>query len=269
MSLAASESSVFSARPDELYLFQIENGPTYRYTAMRLPVMVSGFEYTPKAIKRGNYTFKKDVTSEDSLQIEVQADLPLLDHFKIIVPVRKTKLTLMRRHRGDEDQEIVTIWRGRVRGVTWEGAKATIECDSSSTMAKRAGLTLNYQVPCNYMVFSVGCGLAKGDWGLNGTIERILSDGQKLRSGVFATKPDGWWRLGWIEVGGGAYMITAHSGDTITLLHAVEGIDQGEEFFVYPGCDQRQDTCWDKFGNGLNHLGFNWSPADNVFETGI
>lgn len=269
MSLADSESSVYQARPDEIYLFQITGGSTYRYTSMRLPVSVSGFEYTPKAIRRGNYTFKKDLGGEDSMKIEVQNDLPLLDHFKIIAPVRITTLTIMRRHRGDADNEVQVIWHGRVRGVTWGGAKAVIEADSMAHMAKRSGVSLNYQVPCNHMLFAVGCRLAKGDWGVQGVLSGISSSGTVLRSPAFASKPDGWFKLGFIEIGAGAYMITGHEGDSITLLNGIEGVDDNEEFFVYPGCDQRLSTCWDKFNNGHNHLGFKWSPADNVFETGI
>ena len=269
MSLGDNEASRFAARPDELYVFEVEGRQTYHYTPARLPVMVGAFSYTPKVIQRGNYTFKKDMTSEDSLKIDVQNDLDFLENFKVIVPVRTTNVTIFRRHRGDPDGELRAIFRGRVRGVTWGNAKATVECDSMTAMAKRGGLTLNYQIPCNHFLYTVGCGLAKGDWGKAGRLTQMSSNNRVLESPVFGSKPDGWWKLGFIEIGEGAYMVTAHSGNSVTLLNGVEGVAVNSDFIIYPGCDLKLDTCWDKFNNGLNHLGFKWSPAENVFETGI
>lgn len=269
MSLREFEVSAHKGRPDEFYVFEILGGQTYRYTPMRMPITHNGFEYTPKAMQRSNYTFKKDVTSEDSLKIDVQADLDILSQFKIIVPRRTTNVTIYRRHRGDSQNEAIAIFRGRIRGVTWNGAKATIECDAMTHMAKRGGLTTNFQVPCNHFVYSVGCRLNKGDWAAAGLITGLRDSNRIVESPVFATKPDGYWKYGFIEVGDGAYTVVSHSGSSVTLMNGMEGVGLNTEFQVYPGCDRTLDTCWDKFNNGLNHLGFKWSPADNVFETGI
>lgn len=268
MAFKSTESSTFSGRPEEFYLFQLEGGQAYRYTPMRLPVSYQGFEYTPKAIQRGNFTFKKDVTSGDSLSIEVQADLDLLSHFKIIVPRRTMRVTIYRRHRADGDLEVVPVFFGRVRGVSWEGPKAIIECDSMNVMAKRGGLTANYQVVCNHFLYSAGCGLSRGDWREMGVIESI-ANGTTITSSTFAAKPDDYYKYGFLETADGSYMITSHKGDTITLLNGLEEVKVGAAISVYAGCPRTLDTCWSRFNNGLNFLGFPWSPADNVFSDGI
>lgn len=267
MAFDAREASKYGGQPEEFYVFSVLGGKTYRYTPMRLPLTYQGFEFSPKVIERSDYTFKKDLTSEDTMKIDVQSDLDILDLFKIIVPRRTMDVVIYRRHRGDPDSEVWPVFIGRVRGCSWSGAKATIECDSMNAMAKRGGLTLNFQVPCNHFLYNSGCKLNKGDWGVFGTVASI--DGVKVTSGAFGTKPDGWFKYGFLEIGNGSYMIATHVGETVTLLQGLEGATPGQTFNAYAGCNRTLDQCWDKFNNGLNHLGFTWSPADNVFATGL
>ena len=85
----------------------------------------------------------------------------------------------------------------------------------------------------------------------------------------YSNKPDGWLKYGFLEANGAYYMIVAHVGQTVTLLHGLEGVSVGETVSAYAGCDQTLETCYTKFGNHLNHLGFTWSPAKNLFERGI
>lgn len=267
MAFNDKEISAWGGRPDEFYVFHIVGGPIYRYTPMRLPLTYQGFTYQPKVMRRGNFTFKKDFSGDDALEIEVQADLDLLANFKIIVPRRTMLVTIYRRHRGDDDLDVHPVFFGRVRGVAWEGAKATISCDSMYAMTKRGGLNVWYQVQCNHFVYDAGCSLQKADWRVTGTLQAM--NGVKVTAPMFAMRPDGWLKYGFLEAGHGSYFIVDHVGDTVTLMHAMEGIDLTETVSAYAGCDRTLDTCWDKFQNGLNYLGFKWSPADNIFVDGI
>lgn len=263
-----AERSFWGGRPEELFLFQVlGGGPTYRYTSGRLPVSFAGFPFFPKALDRGNFTFKKDYSGNDTLELTVQSDLELLKHFKIIVPRRTMTLTIYRRHRGSADLDAVPVFIGRVRGVSWEGAKAIVSCDSMYAMAKRGGLNLSYQVSCNRFIYDAGCQLQKADWRLVGELEKV--DGLNVYSLVFAQKPDGWWKYGFIETADGNYLVVDHVGNRVTLMHAMEGVKPGEFISIYAGCNRTLDQCWDKFNNGLNYLGFPWSPADNVFTDGL
>lgn len=261
------EASRWGGRPDEFYVFHVVGGETYRYTSMRLPISYQGFEYAPKAMQRGNFTFKKDFSGDDTFDIEVQADLELLSNFKVIVPRRTMLVTVYRRHRGDGDLEVSPIFFGRVRGCSWQGAKAVVSCDSMYAMTKRGGLNMWYQVQCNHFVYDNGCGLAKGDWKVTGVLQSMA--GTTIQSPAFAQRPDGWFKYGFVEVGNGSYFIIDHKGDKVTTLHAVEGVPPGTQIDAFAGCDRTLDTCWEKFQNGLNHLGFHWSPADNVFTEGL
>lgn len=267
MAFDDKERSAWRGRPEEFYQFHIVGGETYRYTPMRLPLTYQGFEYTPKVMERGDFTFKKDFSGDDSLEIGVQADLEILSNFKIIVPRRSMLITVFRRHRGDSDLDVYPVFFGRVRGCSWEGAKAVLSCDSMYAMTKRGGLNVWYQVQCNHFVYDAGCTLQKTDWRVTGTLQAI--NGTNISSGAFGTKPNGYFKYGFIEVGNAAYFVIDHVGDTVTLMHVMEGVALGSMVSAYAGCDRTLDTCWDKFGNGLNHLGFTWSPADNVFVDGI
>lgn len=269
MAYDALEASAFSGRREEFYYFElVGTWKVYRYTPMRLPVSYQGFEYAPKAIERGSYTFKKEASSNDTFKLEVQSDLDLLENFKIIVPAVTMRIKVFRRHRGDADGNVKILFNGRVRGVTWEGAKATIECDSMNAMAKRGGISLNYQVPCNNFIYDDNCRLQAGDWKVQGPISSISSN-TVVSSPAFADKPDGWLKYGFMEANGAYYMIINHVGASITLLHGLEGVQVGQVVSAYAGCDQRLSTCSTKFNNHLNYVGFPWSPAKNLFESGI
>lgn len=261
------ELSRYGGRPDEFYQFSLVGGPTYRYTPMRLPVQHLGQTYQPKAIRKSEFTWKKDFSGEDSMTIEVQADLELLKHFQIIVPRKTMFVTIFRKHRGDPEGEAVPVFFGRVRGVSKEGAKAVITCDAFHAMTKRGGLNWWYQVTCNHFLYDGGCGLIKDDWKVTGTVSSL--NGTTLVSPMFASKPNGYFKYGHVETVIGDWFIIDHVGDTVTLLHAMEGVSVGEFISGYAGCDRTLNLCWDRFNNGLNHLGFTWSPADNVFVDGI
>ena len=98
-----------------------------------------------------------------------------------------------------------------------------------------------------------------------------------------AEHPDGWF-LGGIVLTQDEILrwIVGHSGDQITLASQVLGLSEhaaaagwgrswdmywgGLPITLYPGCDLSLETCWGKFGNGLNHGGHPWFPLRNPFD---
>lgn len=261
------ERSAAAGRPEELYEFTLAD-QSWRYTSASDNRYLNGFEFVPvRGLRRTALKQDKDGGDDGiTLTMPMDQDLPWL--FRIIVPARTIWLKIYRRHRGDGDN-YQQVWYGRVRGCAWKGSKAMLECDGLNSLFKRAGLRLNFDVKCPHMLYGPGCNLNKDNWRLDGPIAQIGTN--FVRSSAFASKPDQWLRLGYIELGRYYYMISDHVGDRITTSVGIEYNADDTPLVVtaYAGCDRLIDTCWDKFNNGLNSEANGWFPERNPFEVGI
>lgn len=261
------ERSANAGRPEELYEFTMAD-QAWRYTSADSNRVLNGFTYLPVAgLRRTELKQDKD-GGDDSTTLTMPMDGELPWMFRIIVPARSIWLRIYRRHRGDGNN-YVQSWYGRVRGCSWKGSKAYLDCDGLNSLFKRAGLRLNYDVKCPHMLYGPGCNLDKDQWRLDGPITQIGSN--FIRCGAFASKPDQWLKLGYIEFGRYYYMIADHVGDRITTFAGLEyDVDSAPlTITAYAGCNRLIDTCWDKFNNGLNSEANGWFPDKNPFETGL
>lgn len=261
------EKSANAGRPEELYEFTMAD-KVWRYTSAATPRTLLGFDYEPvPRLRRTPLKQDKD-GGDDSITVTMPPNLDVAWQFRIIVPARTIWLKIMRRHRGDGDN-FVQSWYGRVRGCGWKGENAILECDGLNSLFKRAGLRLGFDVKCPHMLYGPGCNLDKDQWRVDGAITQIGSN--FVRSSVLASKPDQWFRLGYIEFGRYFYMISDHVGDRITTFAGLEFDPRETPLIVtaYAGCDRLIETCWNKFNNGLNSEANAWFPDKNPFETGV
>lgn len=262
------ERSLDLGRPEELYEFSVA-GTTWRYTSSSRPRTLLGQTYTPIARLRRTAMKQSKDGGDDSMKITIPYDHELAAQFKIIVPARRMDVRILKRHRGDGD-EFAISWIGRVRGCGWQGGEtATLECDGYNSMFKRAGLRLNYGPLCPHMVYGPGCNVDRDQFRVDGTV--ISSTRDTITCAAFASKPSGWFRLGYVEFGLYFYMISHHVGDTVTVFSGIEVDSANPPLTVtaYAGCDNTIDTCWDTFNNGLNSEANAWHPNKNPFETGV
>ena len=261
------ERSASSGRPEELYEFWMAD-KYWRYTSGDTATVFNGYTYEPVRVLRRTALKQNKDGGDDSITITVPMDLEVAWSFRIVVPARTTWLRIYRRHRGDGDN-FIQSWYGRVRGVAWKGSKAVLECDGLNSLFKRAGLRLNFDVKCPHMLYGPGCNLDKDQWRVDGTIMEIGAN--FVRSAAFASVPDGWLKLGYIEFGRYYYTLSGHTGDMVTTFQGLEYDIDDTPITVtgYAGCDRQIDTCWDKFGNGLNSEADAWFPNKNPFQTGI
>lgn len=260
------EASANLGRPEELYEFWMVD-KFWRYTSSDRPSVLNGYTYEPlRALRRTPLKQNKD-GGDDSIKITVPMNTEVAWQFRIVVPARTVWLRIYRRHRGDD--EFVQSWYGRVRGCAWQGSKAVLECDGLNGLFKRAGLRLNFDVNCPHMLFGPGCNLDKDQFRVDGDIIEIGSD--FVRSTAFASKPDGWFDLGYIEFGRYYYTIAKHAGDKVTIFAGLEYDVDDKPIVItgYAGCNRTIPMCWDKFNNGLNSEANAWMPTRNPFTSGI
>ena len=276
MSYEVIETSVDDGSPMEIYHFQQAGGLSYTYNSGDVIVSYQGVSYTPEALNR-NEIVVNGHTSESPLNVKVPSSNPLaLSHVKT-VPFSKISLTIHRFHRGDvvngviDPAEVILVWKGTVKSVSWEGSIATIECGLLSSALQRQGPTKMYQRLCRHMLYDDQCTVAEDAHKVSGLV--TIPDPEKpteLTMAEAAGEPAGKLTAGYARLGANEYRtIILHSGASITLASAFPSLQTGESLTLFAGCDRSIATCNTTFSNVENYGGFPYIPTKNPFITGF
>ena len=284
MSYAAKETGIYTGNPIELYRFaDAADADLALYTSGDVETVYSGKTYTPYTISRGNVRLATDLNS-DKLMLRVPRDNAVAALFISYSPQDSVWLTIYRLHR--DDGNAITIWKGRVRGASWQGSQATLECEPLSGLLKRYCLRASFQALCNHQLGDARCTVDFDDTNADGmpfsiradligavTIGAVTglvyqSDDLKDLAGGGGYK-DTWFTGGFAVdlVTGERRLIVVHDGTTgnITLWQAFSGVGVGDEIDVYAGCPRSADACVERFDNLVNFGGFPAMPAVNPF----
>lgn len=270
MSYLVQEKSESSGAPIELYRFSSDGFlDPYLYTNHGDDVTYNFETYTAIPMSRSQPEHSQEVAHRE-LSIEMPRDNPLAARWISFVPPKTVWLTIYRFHEGDS--EVVVFWQGKVRGVAWNGNLATLSCQPTDSVFNRMGLRSTYGASCSHILYDDGCKISNVLYKIATAL--VTVNGITLTAPAFATFPDttpvpnGWWVTGYIErpLNGDLRYITAHTGDTITILVGFEGLLAGEVINIYAGCNHTFSTCDIKFNNTDNFGGFPFVPAKNPFE---
>lgn len=267
MSYATPETSRDAGQPVELYKFR-RGIDEWTYTSADAAIVYAGATYAPAVMRRSAPEATSGAQrSGATLTIEVPRDFAIATLFRGLAPPPGTvTLTIFRRHR--TDAEVIPYWVGRVRGASWAGSRATLECEGLDAMLKRPALRRGVGINCEHMLFDAACGLVATAWRATGTLATVT--GTTLQAAVFATQANGWWVSGFVRVDNQDYrMVTAHSGDTVTVLSPFEGLAAGDAIEVFAGCDRTYATCGAKFSNQARFGGWPFWPTSNPYQTGL
>ncbi|WLT30763.1 phage BR0599 family protein [Geothrix sp. PMB-07] len=272
MTLASRENSVHDGAPVEFYLF-VRGGNRWLYTSDAEPVTTVDGTFQPATIRRNAPSLGKE-EKHSTLQLEVARDFPVAMLFRGGAPGSSIWVSVGRLHRGETETE--WIWQGKVRGVSWTGSRAQIQCDPTDKALGRATLRLSYGYSCGRRLYS--CGVSEAEWTRDAVITSISSDGMTLVADLFGTQADGWW------VRGEAYHldldarqeIISHVGNSVGLRFPLVGAKAGDALKVVRGCDhlwKRADGSWGDchsvFNNAANYGGEPFVGDKNPFKTGL
>lgn len=266
MTFAAYETSVYSGSPFELYLFQTESeewsltsGDTERALGERV--------YTPEAIKRGEIAQTPESQSGE-VTITIPRTHDIASRFLSYIPTSPMSLVIYRGHDGDPDSETVTNFTGTIAKAEFSDV-CTLTAAPESNILRRKIPSQKFQAPCNWILFSPGCGMDREDYKLTGTISSVSSDGATLTSDVFATRASGWLQCGYVEIGNDRRLILSHTGNTVVLIAGIAGLTAGKSVNAYAGCRGTTADCYKKFSNLANFWGFDRIPTRNPFDGGL
>lgn len=250
----------------EFYDFS-QGAQHWRYTTVDRPLTYQQQSYDYAAIKRGNLSESQDLT-RNTLDLTVPDSLSVLDPFKP-GPFLDT-INVMLYEMSRADGSVTPRWLGEIGSVSFvENSQATIHCMPPMAATRATGLKRCWQKTCPLVIYSSGLGQCNANqqaMRVDATITSVA--GSVVKAAAFATKPDNYFALGWIEWPDGLQMqrrfIIQHTGDTLYLLTPAS-MSVGTVVATYPGCDQSLDTCYTKFNNWINYGGQPWIPQKNPF----
>lgn len=260
MTYDSMERSVYAGAPWEAYWFSWGINNRY-YTSHDAPITIGLNSYVPEAISASGVTKNEEVSS-DTLTIELPVDHEIALLFRPFLPPQPVSLVVYRGHVGDS--EITTAFTGMVKVAD---AKETckLEVITEHNALKENLPSLCWQSGCVHQIFDDGCKLSRQDYFLNATLATVA--GVTITSSAFATKPDDYFKGGWIEACGTCMSILAHTGSTVTLFGPIDGLVAGMGVVAYPGCMGTEEACT-AYGNMDNYFGCNDIPDTSPFGEG-
>lgn len=274
MTVATRELSIHDGAPVELYKF-IRGGIQWLYVDDVDSVTLPEGTYLPAAIERNAPSLGKE-EKHSTLQLTVGRDFAIAMLFQGGSPGSSIWLSVGRLHRGETDVE--WTWQGKVRGVSWTGSKAQIQCDPMDKALGRATLRYSFGYSCGLRLYSTLCGVSEASWTFDGVITGISADGLTLTSLLFGTRADGWWVRGEVYHPGldARQDILSHTGNSVVLRYPLAGAKVGQAVKVTRGCDhlwKRSDGSWGDchgvFNNAVNYGGEPFVGHKNPFQTGL
>lgn len=178
-------------------------------------------------------------------------------------------VTVYREFKNQSPEARVVKFRGRVIGTKPMFTRLTLLAENRFTEARRKALHPVMQHPCRHALYHTsqngfGCRLSISAFQTAGTLSDLTGNVATV-SGA-ASQANGYYSGGVLEWNGKFQLITAHTGDYLTLLGPLDGLaaalvsagSAGVSVDIAPGCDRTRATCSTRFNNLDNHGGFPW-----------
>lgn len=262
MTFNSREVSTFDGEPFELYTW-IMGASRWYQTSGDTPRVFQGRTFDPEVLARTEVDQNGEANS-GNVTVTMETGNPIAQLFLESPPSSPISLIIQCGHEGEPD--VACAFTGRVSSTKFKEA-CELTCVSRQTIWKQSIPGLAFQSQCPLRWGSDRCGVNRYAYRVEATLSSV--SGLNLVSPAFAAHPNGHFRGGWVEAEGATRMITAHTGDTITLFTPM-AISVGAIVAVFPGCMGTEEDCATRYNNLANHLGCKRIPGKNPFgETGI
>lgn len=263
------------ARPYYLYSFSID-GVEYLYTNKKTDITksvdgVTGTLWASEAISHS-----KIVDSDQASRSELTITFPLDNTFAFnslnSFILRPISVKIWKGFLNDPDGDLVIQFVGRALQTVADdkGSKILFKCMTEISSLQRKGLSGVIQRPCRHPHYGRGCNLDLTDWQVELPVASISADGRSLVVTGANAQADGYYQLGIMEYNGAFEMMLTHSGNNVTLVTAIPGLQAAvvpgvTTVKIAPGCPLSREICNSRFSNVLNFGGFPFI-SDNPFD---
>lgn len=258
--IAKEEAS--QRKPVEIYkIWRMDEATFWYYTSGDVDIDFDGETYVSENLQRGRskYDSNLEVTT---MEIKTQFENVPTNGFLSVNPIEILWIQIMKLHREQSPLEADVVFIGQIKSVSFKGVDANVECVGFEHFLKKTIPTWRYQLTCNHQVFNTHCGLDEDDFKETGT---VTLDATKtiLTGAIFALEDDGHWIGGRVKFGVESRTIVAHIGTQVTIMYKMIELEDNDSVDAFPGCDQRAETCRDKYDNILFFLGMKDIPIEN------
>lgn len=259
MSFDALEQQGSGAQPYELYLFQ-GTGIFFALTSADEQITYLGNTYLPSTITRSEQEQTNEVVS-GQMKIYLPEAHPLAALLLPYLPTSPIAVTVYGSHYGDS--ETVVLFTGTVASARYTD-QCELTCNSSQYLLQRKIPRQLYQSPCGHIFGDAGCTIDLAAHTYPGEVSVIDSTGTVLTIPGFASLPDS-LTGGYLRFGNFVRMIVANTGDSVTLLSPISGLQVGSSVLGTAGCQLTFAAC-QAYKNSFNFLGFDLIPEINPFD---
>jgi len=252
MTYEASEESVASGQPVELYHWYSQAGDHYRQTSCGEIITYAGYDWSPTYRISRNAIKLMGVSTRNEVEITTDFDNPAISGFVAAAPEYPVYVTIYRGH-GLNFIEYRNLVLNSIRFK--QSKDAVVLAEPVTTNLKRARRARISCRLCNVPLYGTFCRVNPTAFQVNGTIDTISTI--TITSAAFATKADGWFVGGKIFINSlnKQRMILTHVTNTITITEPIVGAIVGNSFGALAGCDHTPTTCKNKFANLDNFWG--------------
>jgi len=248
-------------KPSELYHFW--RGDTYwKYTSGLELMTVSAVDYPPAPIERKLIEFNADL-SASTVQIAVARTLMPVVEYINEDPIDTIWVTIFKMHRDMNPIEKEPIFTGLIQSTITQGSALVLDCVSIEFLLSRKIPRWRYQPGCNHMLYDSWCTVNEAVYKTNATVSNISSTGFELTSSTFGEESDGYYTLGNLTIGDYKRTIVDHVGSVISIRFKIASLEVNDIVSVSAGCFHDASTCYTKFSNIANFMGFPNISFDN------
>lgn len=259
MTFDASEKAGFGSQPYELYLFQ-GTGISFALTSADEAITYLGNTFVPSTISRSESELSNEVVS-GQLKLYLPTDHPLSKLLLPYLPTSPIAVTIYGSHYADT--ETVVLFTGTIASARFTD-QCELVCNSDQYLLQRKIPQQLYQSPCSHIFGDPGCGIDLVDHTYSGEISAIDSTGTVLTVTGWSSLPDP-LNGGYLQRGNDVRMIVANTGDQVTLLSPIPGLEIGDTVLGIAGCPLTFDGC-SHYKNTFHFLGFDLIPTINPFD---
>lgn len=258
-------TSVQQVTTPELYQFHQGFNISY-YTSYTSQIIFQANTYVSRPIKRSGFKYDSNM---GAVTVNITAAvLEELGRYVAQHPIDRTTVKILRTVADDIDNQYAIIFEGQIVNVSFKNRIATAKVVQRAMLLDQELNLVVYKPNCNHHIFDSDCGLEKSGWVVSADITNI--SGSTIQADEVSGYADNYFRGGEVHFGVDARLITASTGNTLTLHVPFDGrLEVGSTVDVYPGCDGDADTCINKFDNYSTFLGMPTIPSKNPAIWGV
>jgi hypothetical protein len=265
------EQSVEDSRPIELYEFTL-GSDAFRYTSAEDELTVDGDVYTPLAISRGKIEQGSD-QSNRNLSVTVPSDNEFAQLYITVPPGQGAGLNIFRYQRDESpafDTQVL-LFKGRVQSCAFpnDGHSATFAIRSLESAMNRLLPRFTFAAMCQHILYDAACGAIATSFDHLGAASSISGNTITV-AGAGASGFD--FVGGYLRPTGtnDFRMITAQSGDVLTMFLPFQVDPTGLNMQAFAGCDHLiAGDCALVFDRVADFGGFAFVPNKDIFAQGI